>query len=81
MIRRLIATLRRARPCRHVFVGAQMGRRDEGGILAWPCCRCGQVFHFEYGLQAGRYGVITGPWGAWDKSGIPCFYPHPRNFP
>jgi len=68
MIRRLIATLRRARPCRHVFVGAQMGRRDERGILAWPCCRCGKEFHFEYGLQAGRYGVIT--------PGRPCWYDH-----
>lgn len=79
MLRRLLGLIRPARPCRHVFSGAQMGQRDERGILAWPCCRCGQVFSVEYGLQVGRYGVITGPWGAWDKSGIPCFYPHPRN--
>lgn len=80
IITRLFARLRRPRVCRHVFSGAQMGERNEQGILAWPCCRCGQLFHFEYGVQAGRHGVITGPWGSRDGF-TPCFYPHPRNFP
>lgn len=72
---------RRERKCAHVFSGGHMGQRDETGQLDWPCCRCGKVYRFEYGLQAGGVGIITGPWFRARGAGItPCFYP-PRPSP
>lgn len=67
---------RRERKCAHVFSGGQMGQRDETGHLDWPCCRCGKLYRFEYGLQAGSIGIITGPWFRARGAGVtPCFYP------
>lgn len=51
----------RQRWCRHQFRGVDLTRRDESGLVRWPCGRCGKVFTAPYGLAAA-HGSITGPW-------------------
>ena len=62
MIKAIVVMVRQ-RFCDHVFCGPDMGRRNERGVLTWPCSKCGKVYEFEYGLQACDYGEIQGPWG------------------
>jgi hypothetical protein len=59
----LLVMFFKQRFCSHVFRGPDMGHRNEQGVLAWPCSKCGKVYEFEYGLQAQDHGQILGPWG------------------
>jgi len=59
----VVAVWFKRRPrCQHLFIGLHMGHRGPDGKLDWRCARCGEVFRFEYGLQAGEVGTIAGPW-------------------
>jgi len=62
MLNKLLCAFKQ-RKCRHIFSGKDLGVRDETGRLDWPCCKCGKVYRFKYGLQASDYGKIIGPWG------------------
>lgn len=64
---RLLLTRHRDR-CHHVFIGLEMGCRDESGYLDWACSKCGKVFREECGLDFRKHGDLCGPWLDYDTA-------------
>ena len=51
--------------CRHVYRGIDLPKRDDFGMVNWPCSLCGEVARVEHGLEVIKNGAtITGPWGS-----------------
>jgi transposase-like protein len=48
--------------CKHEFKGKDMEKRDESGIVRWPCHKCKKVFSAEYGLKILENGKCIGEW-------------------
>ena len=61
MIKRLMEWLK-PRLCNHVFDPPDMQIRDEGGLVRWPCYKCGRLFVDTCGLYILHNGRCTGRW-------------------